>query len=74
MSMAIVDLNADGVNDLAVSAPSVGSQALEYFGQVFVYFGNEHAHKLEPEPSVVINCTVSNTELTIFIIELTLTE
>lgn len=28
--IAVVDLNADGINDLAVSAPSVGSPELTY--------------------------------------------
>ena len=59
MSLVLVDFNADGVNDLAVSAPSAGSQTLDYFGQVLVYFGNEHSGRLESEPSVIIDCTVS---------------
>ena len=29
--LALVDINADGLNDLAVSAPSVGSDIHEYY-------------------------------------------
>ena len=29
-TIAVVDINADGVRDLAVSAPSVGSEDLDY--------------------------------------------
>lgn len=35
----VVDLNCDGIDDLAVSAPSAGSLGLEYTGSVFVFFG-----------------------------------
>jgi hypothetical protein len=38
-AMTVVDLNRDGIDDLAVSAPSSGSLRLEYNGCVFVFFG-----------------------------------
>ncbi|KAJ3050006.1 Glycosylphosphatidylinositol specific phospholipase D1 [Rhizophlyctis rosea] len=38
-SLAVVDLNCDGVDDLAVSAPSYGSDDLSYMGRVHVFFG-----------------------------------
>lgn len=59
MSTVLVDLNADGSNDLVVSAPSVGSQTLDYFGQVLVYLNNKLTGRLPTDPSIVINCTVS---------------
>lgn len=37
-ALAIVDLNADGVNDLAVSAPTVGSDALLYNVSTCMYY------------------------------------
>ena len=56
-AVAIVDFNADGINDLAVSAPSVGSETLTYNGQVYVYFG-QSTGGLPPQPNVVITCFV----------------
>nr|XP_034982301.1 phosphatidylinositol-glycan-specific phospholipase D isoform X2 [Zootoca vivipara] len=39
-AVAVLDFNEDGVLDLAVGAPSVGSQELSYRGSVYVFFGN----------------------------------
>jgi len=38
-SLVVVDLNADGIDDLAVSAPSVAMEQMYYDGAVYVYFG-----------------------------------
>ncbi|KAJ3296355.1 Glycosylphosphatidylinositol specific phospholipase D1 [Borealophlyctis nickersoniae] len=38
-SLAIIDLNEDGIDDLAVSAPVHGAQHLFYDGRVYVFFG-----------------------------------
>jgi glycosylphosphatidylinositol phospholipase D len=38
-SLATVDLNADGLDDLAVGAPTVGADAWRYDGRIVVYFG-----------------------------------
>ncbi|XP_065055782.1 phosphatidylinositol-glycan-specific phospholipase D-like isoform X2 [Rhopilema esculentum] len=40
-SMAIVDVNKDGLADLAVGAPSQGSSQLKYYGAVHIYFGRK---------------------------------
>jgi len=37
--VAVVDLNGDGLDDLAVSAPTVGAPDDEFLGKVRVYFG-----------------------------------
>jgi glycosylphosphatidylinositol phospholipase D len=55
-SVVSVDLNADGVPDVAVSAPSVGSDKLAYHGQVYIYLG-QSGGLLPLQPSIVINCT-----------------
>jgi hypothetical protein len=38
-SLAVVDLNEDGIDDLAIGAPGHGAKDLVYGGSVFVYFG-----------------------------------
>jgi hypothetical protein len=38
-SLAVVDLNQDGIDDLAVGAPGTGAKDLYYEGSVHVYFG-----------------------------------
>ncbi|KJE93749.1 glycosylphosphatidylinositol specific phospholipase D1 [Capsaspora owczarzaki ATCC 30864] len=40
-ALAVVDLNADGVDDLAVGAPSVGAGDIMYTGKVFVFYGKK---------------------------------
>ncbi|EDO26775.1 predicted protein, partial [Nematostella vectensis] len=37
--LAVSDLNKDGIDDLAVSAPSEGADNLQYTGAVYVYYG-----------------------------------
>ena len=39
-ALAVVDLNSDGWDDLAVSAPTTGMEELYYDGRVYVYFGS----------------------------------
>ncbi|KAF9435649.1 Glycosylphosphatidylinositol specific phospholipase D1 [Entomortierella beljakovae] len=39
-SLAVVDLNQDGIDDLAVGAPGHNAKGLKYDGSVFVYFGH----------------------------------
>ncbi|XP_005434980.1 phosphatidylinositol-glycan-specific phospholipase D isoform X2 [Falco rusticolus] len=57
-ALAILDFNVDGVPDLAVGAPSVGSQFLTYKGAVYVYFGTE-GRGLASQPNVTITCQYS---------------
>jgi glycosylphosphatidylinositol phospholipase D len=38
-ALAVVDLNGDGVDDLAVGAPTVGVEDFFYDGRVHVFFG-----------------------------------
>ncbi|KAG0325153.1 Glycosylphosphatidylinositol specific phospholipase D1 [Dissophora globulifera] len=38
-SLAVVDLNQDGIDDLAVGAPGTGAKDINYDGSVDVYFG-----------------------------------
>lgn len=40
--MSVVDLNKDGIDDLAVSAPSFGAKKYIYSGKVYVYFGKKN--------------------------------
>jgi glycosylphosphatidylinositol phospholipase D len=39
MAMVVVDLNGDGIDDLAVGAPSSGGDTSRYSGKVFVFYG-----------------------------------
>nr|XP_041570161.1 phosphatidylinositol-glycan-specific phospholipase D isoform X4 [Taeniopygia guttata] len=57
-ALAVLDFNEDGVPDLAIGAPSVGSQFLTYKGAVYVYFGIE-GRGLAPQPNVTITCQYS---------------
>ncbi|RGB30501.1 hypothetical protein C1646_711187 [Rhizophagus diaphanus] len=41
-SLSVVDLNKDGIDDLAVSAPSFGAKKYIYSGKVYVYFGKKN--------------------------------
>ncbi|XP_074843689.1 phosphatidylinositol-glycan-specific phospholipase D [Carettochelys insculpta] len=54
-AIAILDFNEDGVPDLAVGAPSVGSQHLTYTGAVYVYLGTT-GRGLSPWPNITITC------------------
>jgi glycosylphosphatidylinositol phospholipase D len=52
-SMAVVDLNKDGIDDLAISAPTHGGLDLEYNGRVYVYFGS-NVTGLHHDPDLII--------------------
>uniref|UniRef100_A0AAA9TA69 Phosphatidylinositol-glycan-specific phospholipase D n=1 Tax=Bos taurus TaxID=9913 RepID=A0AAA9TA69_BOVIN len=54
-AVAVLDFNVDGVPDLAVGAPSVGSEKLTYTGAVYVYFGSKQG-QLSSSPNVTISC------------------
>lgn len=54
-AVAVLDFNVDGVPDLAVGAPSVGSEKLTYTGAVYVYFGSKQG-RLSSSPNVTISC------------------
>ncbi|XP_029446629.1 phosphatidylinositol-glycan-specific phospholipase D [Rhinatrema bivittatum] len=54
-AVAALDFNADGVMDLAVGAPSVGSGHLQYVGSVYVYFGTRYKN-VSAKPNVTITC------------------
>ncbi|KAG0257996.1 Glycosylphosphatidylinositol specific phospholipase D1 [Mortierella polycephala] len=52
-SLAIVDMNQDGIDDLAIGAPGRGAKELKYDGSVFVYFGHAGTG-LSEKPDLVI--------------------
>ncbi|KAB0356352.1 hypothetical protein FD754_000508 [Muntiacus muntjak] len=54
-AVAVLDFNVDGVPDLAVGAPSVGSEKLTYTGAVYIYFGSKQG-RLSSPPNVTISC------------------
>ncbi|XP_071592405.1 phosphatidylinositol-glycan-specific phospholipase D isoform X1 [Heliangelus exortis] len=57
-ALAALDFNEDGVPDLAIGAPSVGSQFLTYKGAVYIYFGTKE-RGLASQPNVTIICQYS---------------
>ena len=52
-ALAVVDLNLDGRDDLAVGAPTLGSRDLNYYGRVYVYFGTSTG--LSTSAGLIIN-------------------
>lgn len=63
-SLATVDLDADGVDDLAVSAPTLGARDLSLTGSVFVYSGSRFGENgLPAEPYIVITASDHTTLL-----------
>ncbi|XP_040519065.1 phosphatidylinositol-glycan-specific phospholipase D [Gallus gallus] len=57
-ALAVLDFNEDGVPDLAIGAPSVGSQFLTYKGAVYVYYGTK-GRGLASQPNMTITCQYS---------------
>ena len=61
-STAVVDFNADGIPDLAVSSPTTAAANLTYFGQVYVFFGSgsgSFAYVPPPPPSLSLSLSLS---------------
>ncbi|KAG0331686.1 Glycosylphosphatidylinositol specific phospholipase D1, partial [Podila horticola] len=59
-SMAVVDLNQDGIDDLAIGAPGHGAIDLTYTGSVFVYFGHlDTGLSMEPDVTIYLNKTTT---------------
>uniref|UniRef100_A0A2K5D723 Phosphatidylinositol-glycan-specific phospholipase D n=1 Tax=Aotus nancymaae TaxID=37293 RepID=A0A2K5D723_AOTNA len=54
-ALAVLDFNQDGVPDLTVGAPSVGSDQLTYKGAVYVYFGSKQG-RMSSAPNITISC------------------
>nr|XP_015090111.1 phosphatidylinositol-glycan-specific phospholipase D isoform X1 [Vicugna pacos] len=54
-AVAVLDFNKDGVPDLAVGAPSVGSEQLTYTGAVYIYFGSKQG-RVSSSPNITISC------------------
>ncbi|XP_048364048.1 phosphatidylinositol-glycan-specific phospholipase D isoform X1 [Sphaerodactylus townsendi] len=55
-ALAVLDFNEDGVMDLAVGAPSVGSQELTYKGSVYIFFGSVGRKGFYSLPNITIVC------------------
>uniref|UniRef100_A0A9L0RLW0 Phosphatidylinositol-glycan-specific phospholipase D n=1 Tax=Equus caballus TaxID=9796 RepID=A0A9L0RLW0_HORSE len=54
-ALAVLDFNQDGTPDLAVGAPSVGSEKLTYKGAVYIYFGSKQG-RMSSSPNITISC------------------
>ncbi|KAM6185857.1 phosphatidylinositol-glycan-specific phospholipase D [Rhynchocyon petersi] len=54
-ALAVLDFNKDGVPDVAVGAPSVGSEQLTYKGAVYIYFGSQEG-RMSSSPNITISC------------------
>ena len=60
-ALAVVDLDADGLDDLPVAAPTVGSRQRAYKGEVHVFFGEDEG--LSTEPGLTIAADANDTNL-----------
>jgi len=61
-ALAVVDLNADGLPDLAVSQPTTDAQSYGYHGRVLVYFG-QPGGGISTSPDVTISSADTYTNL-----------
>ncbi|MFM7204572.1 MAG: zinc dependent phospholipase C family protein, partial [Myxococcota bacterium] len=50
--VAVLDFNADGFDDLAISSPTTEAASLSYFGQVDVFFGSSTGLSTSPDVSI----------------------
>lgn len=50
--VVVLDFNADGFDDLAVSSPTTEAASLSYFGQVDVFFGSGNGLSTSPDVSI----------------------
>ncbi|XP_064605767.1 phosphatidylinositol-glycan-specific phospholipase D-like [Liolophura sinensis] len=65
-SVAVVDINRDGVADVAVGAPSLSQDGsyLDYRGMVYVYFGNAAGRMAQPNMTISCQAQFCNWGLT----------
>lgn len=61
-SVAVVDLNADGFDDLAVSAPTVNSRERQFRGALYIYLGSPTGG-LSETPDIHFTASETNTTL-----------
>lgn len=59
-SMAIVDLNGDGIDDLAISSPRVDAENHKYSGIISIFYGTKQGISLSPSVTIFSNTTFSN--------------
>ena len=55
-ALAVLDLNSDGVADLAVGAPYTGAKSLQYQGLVRVYWGVSSPGNYSLRPGPALSC------------------
>jgi glycosylphosphatidylinositol phospholipase D len=59
-AVAAVDLNRDGLDDAAISAPTVGAETWDYEGAVYVFFGRPDGLRASPDLTVAGGGTYAN--------------
>jgi glycosylphosphatidylinositol phospholipase D len=59
-AVAAVDINADGFDDLVVSAPNSGAFYRDYSGRIYIYFGSKNGLSDEPDVTVTENSLNAN--------------
>ncbi|XP_048759093.1 phosphatidylinositol-glycan-specific phospholipase D-like isoform X2 [Ostrea edulis] len=56
-SLALLDVNLDGMLDLAIGASSYGNtNPLDYNGRIFIYFGTGKDRKWNQKPDITLTC------------------
>ena len=55
-AVAVIDINNDGVNDLAIGHPYTGADSLQYHGGVTIYTGDS-GEQFQLIPSIKFTCT-----------------
>ncbi|KAJ3271041.1 Glycosylphosphatidylinositol specific phospholipase D1 [Terramyces sp. JEL0728] len=65
-SLAVVDYNRDGIDDLAISAPYTGQSVDRFDGKVFILLGSKSGLRIDGQWDIVIDATQTDGPFRVF--------